>query len=207
MTDEVVTKLYRALVEELRRRGHPGSEPITVADLYEELVPYRAVRARLGVELNADYEDALLRLLAGERGLLRLEPGDARDELRQEVASPYPTVGLFRKFSASRVWVSLPGHGEEPELPTAEGPGAPPPGVSDAAFGGEEAIAEGEPGPAPGAGRVCGACGVALPGGDPVRFCPGCGEDQEGRCPGCGAAVERGWRYCVHCGAELAAGS
>lgn len=108
MTDEVVTRLYRALVEELRRRGHPEDGPVKVSDLYRELVPYRAVRSTLDVELNADYEHALLRLLSGERDLLRLEPAEAREELRREVEAPYPFVGLFRKFSASNVWVNMP---------------------------------------------------------------------------------------------------
>jgi hypothetical protein len=120
MTDEVVTRLYRALVDELRRRGHPEGRPVKVSELYQDLVPYRAVRSSLGVELNADYEHALLRLLAGERGLLRLEPEQAREELRREVDAPYPFVGLFRKFSASNVWVEMPARKPAaPEPPAA----------------------------------------------------------------------------------------
>lgn len=114
MTDEVVTRLYRCLAEELRTRGHPPDQPIKVSELYQDLVPYRAVRSALGVELNADYEHALLRLLSGERDLLRLEPQQARDELRREVEASYPFVGLFRKFSASDVWVA-PEEGLRPE--------------------------------------------------------------------------------------------
>lgn len=129
MTDEVVTRLYRALVEELRRRGHQDVHPLKVSDLYQTLVPYSAVRSDLGVELNADYEHALLRLLSGERGLLRLEPAHARDELRREVDAPYPFVGLFRKFSGSDVWVSMPesdaraeaGEPQEAEAPADAG--------------------------------------------------------------------------------------
>lgn len=108
MTDEVVTRLYRALVEELRRRDHPEDQPVTVSELYQTLIPYAAVRSAIGVELNADYEHALLRLLAGERDLLRLEPLTAREELRREVEAPYPFVGLFRKFSGSQVRVKMP---------------------------------------------------------------------------------------------------
>lgn len=120
MSDEVVIRLYRCLVEELRRRGHSLEHPIKVSELYQDLVPYRSVRSELGVELNADYEHALLRLLAGERDLLRLEPAEARNELRGEVEASYPFVGLFRKFSASDVWVvpegaqRIDGSGAEP---------------------------------------------------------------------------------------------
>lgn len=108
MTDEVVIRLYGALVDALRRRDHPADEPVRVAELYEDLIPYRAVRSTLGVELNADYEHALLRLLAGAGDLVRIEPDEARQELSREADQPYPAVGLFRKFSASRAWVTLP---------------------------------------------------------------------------------------------------
>lgn len=117
MADEVVTRLYRALVEALRRRDHPENEPVKVADLYGDLIPYRAVRSRLGVELNADYEHALLRLLAGEHERVRLEPVEARDELRSELESPYPDVGAYRRFSGSEVWVELPDRPRSPEEP------------------------------------------------------------------------------------------
>lgn len=122
MTDEVVARLHRCLVDALRKRGHPPDRPLKVSQIYQEVVPYRAVRSSLQVELNADYEHALLRLLAGERGLLRLEPEEARKELEREVAEPYPFVGLFRKFSASDVWVD----------PALDGAGDPTPVEADA---------------------------------------------------------------------------
>lgn len=107
MLDPVVARLHGCLVEAVRRRGvEPWAAPLKVSEIYEELVPYREVRGRLGVDLNADYEHALLRLLAGEGGLLRLEPEAAREELRQEAESPYPFVGSYRKFSASDVWIT-----------------------------------------------------------------------------------------------------
>ena len=122
MNDEVVTRLYRCLVEELRRRGHDEDRPIKVSELYQDLIPYRAVRSSLGVELNADYEHALLRLLAGERALVRLEPQEARDELRREVDAPYPFVGLFRKYSASDLWVAMDKLGAPAPAPADQGP-------------------------------------------------------------------------------------
>jgi hypothetical protein len=104
----VATQLYHKLVEALRERGADSADrPVTVAEIYQELVPYRVVRERLGLELNADYEHALLQLLAGEADLLRLEPGTARDELREELSSPNPYVGLYRKFAACDVWVKI----------------------------------------------------------------------------------------------------
>lgn len=139
MTDEVVTRLYRCLVEELDRRGHPEGRPLKVSDLYQDLVPYRAVRSSLGVELNADYEHALLRLLSGERELLRLEPAQARDELRREVDAPYPFVGLFRKFSASNVWVNREDLSSRSQPPAPATAAAPPAGAgSSPSSGGRE---------------------------------------------------------------------
>jgi hypothetical protein len=128
MIDDVVDRLHHCIVAELRERGHEQERPLKVLDLYEEIVPYSAVRARLDVELNADYEHALLRLLAGEGGLLRLGQEEARQELEREVREPYPAVGIFRKFAGSEVWVRLqdaPPHPERPAqdaMPAAEAP-------------------------------------------------------------------------------------
>lgn len=106
MTDPVVARLHRCLIDAVRRRGgDPRRASFKVSEVYEELVPYREVRRVLGVQLKADYEHALLRLLAGEGGLLRVEPEAARVELRQEAGTPYPFVGLYRKFAASDVWI------------------------------------------------------------------------------------------------------
>ncbi len=180
MTDEVVTRLHRAIVEALRQRGSPEG-PVKVADLYQELVPYRAVRSTLGVELNADYEHALLRLLAGERGLLRLEPEAARAELRKEAAQPHPSVGLYRKFAGSDVWITLP---------DAADPG-------DSSGPSETATSE------TATPETCPACGFELPTGRNARYCPGCGADQRLRpCPGCGELLEAEWRFCIACGRE-----
>lgn len=123
MNDEVVLGLFHCLVDALEERDHAPDRPMKVSQLYQELVPYSAVRAALDLELNADYEHALLRLLSGERGLLRLEPRQAREELQRETEQPFPAVGLFRKFAASNVWVGRPGDPALPRLEDdAEGP-------------------------------------------------------------------------------------
>jgi hypothetical protein len=115
MNEEVVVGLYHCLVDALDARGHGPERPLKVSQLYQELVPYSAVRGPLDLELNADYEHALLRLLAGERRLVRLEPSQARDELKREAEQPFPTVGLFRKFAASDVWVGRAGEAVVPD--------------------------------------------------------------------------------------------
>ena len=228
MTDEVVNRLYRCLAAELRRRGHAAEEPVKVSDLYQELVPYRAVRSELGVELNADYEHALLRLLSGEGDLLRLEPEQARDELRREVEASYPFVGLFRKFSASDVWVT-------PADAEASGPAQAPPPLEVGTGGAAAHAPPPASGPAPvriaaetdGAGPFGGRRGGPLPARAPAPVhlhredahadpsdrlthagsdCVFCGEDlPAGRrirfCPHCGG--DQRLRPCVRCDAVL----
>ncbi len=107
--DSVVQRLHQALAGALaRRRPDIEAAPVTVAEIYQELAPYRDVRGSVGFEMNADYEHALLRLLAGEDGLVRLEPEEVRQQLEQELSAPNPDVTLFRRYAACDVWVSAP---------------------------------------------------------------------------------------------------
>ncbi|MFW6079856.1 MAG: double zinc ribbon domain-containing protein [Gemmatimonadota bacterium] len=108
-SDAVVDKLYRCLVDAVReQRPDAGARPVTVAEIYQDLVPYRSVRDALGVGLNADYEHAVLRLLAGVGGHAHIEPPEVCEELRRELDSPNPNVALFREFAACDVRIRLP---------------------------------------------------------------------------------------------------
>lgn len=92
---------HRTLVEEIRRqRPEYLSGPFTVAEIYQNLVPYGSHRDRIGVEMNADYEDALLRLLAGEGDFLVLESAPALRGIREELESSNPNTGLYREYAA-----------------------------------------------------------------------------------------------------------
>lgn len=113
--DDLVRRVTGSLVEAVRANGRDVAAPVTVAEIYQDLIPYRDVRSRLGFEMNADYEHTLLRLLSGEGGYVRLEPDEAREELRAEVESPNPNVGLFRKFAGCDVWITAEGARVEPE--------------------------------------------------------------------------------------------
>ncbi len=220
--DVYVERLYAALADALRRgRERPFAAPVTVAEIYQDLVPYRVVRTTIGFEMNADYEHALLQLLSGEAGLARLEPDEAAAELRGELGSPNPNVGLFRKFAACDVWVADPGTEEAAQ----EERFAPEPVEQNATELRWESVAEDSDGvlelnadevvdedTAPTATqerveatsgvRRCGYCNGLLPAGRLVRFCPNCGGDQTRRpCAACGEPLESGWRFCVACGA------
>lgn len=116
VTDDLVERMHAVLAGALERtRPDPFGSPVTVAEIYQDLVPYRNVRSELGFDMNADYEHTLLRLLSGEAELARLEPSEARDELRRELDSPNPNVGLFRKFAACDVWIAPLAEPAQPE--------------------------------------------------------------------------------------------
>jgi hypothetical protein len=101
---EVLGRFHRALVREIHARNPEDlNAPFSVAEIYQNLVPYRTHRDELGVEMNADYEHALLRLLAGEGDFLTIESRTARQELRDELDSPNPNTGLYRDFAAADV--------------------------------------------------------------------------------------------------------
>jgi len=98
---DVLQRFHQVLVEEIsEKRPEYLDGPFTVAEIYQNLVPYGTHRDRLGIEMNGDYEDALLRLLAGEGGHLHLESEHALRDLRSELESSNPNTGLYREFAA-----------------------------------------------------------------------------------------------------------
>ena len=99
--EQVLERFHRALIEEIQtQRPEYLTGPFTVAEIYQNLVPYGSHRDRIGVEMNGDYEDALLRLLAGEGGFLILDSEPALRDIQQELESPNPNTGLYREFAA-----------------------------------------------------------------------------------------------------------
>lgn len=99
--EQVLERFHRALIEEIQtQRPEYLTGPFTVAEIYQNLVPYGSHRDRIGVEMNGDYEDALLRLLAGEGGFLILESEPALRDLRAEIETSNPNTGLYREFAA-----------------------------------------------------------------------------------------------------------
>jgi hypothetical protein len=96
-------RMFRRLVQNIRN-GYPEylSRPFEVAEVYQSLIPYRHNRRELEIDTNQDYEVALCRLLAGERGYLS---GDEsmQESIRRELGSPNPNTAIFREFAASRV--------------------------------------------------------------------------------------------------------
>lgn len=133
----LLDRFHRALADEIRAsRPDYLRSSFTVAEIYQNLVPYRTHRDIIGVEMNGDYEDALLRLLVGEGDYLVLESEPARRRIEAELRSSNPNTTIYREFAAAGVRLNpalIPG--DDGTSPAPRGPagrvevglGAPPP--------------------------------------------------------------------------------
>jgi Double zinc ribbon len=217
-------RLYRRLVTNLA-----GSDPamlhrpIPLEDIHQSIVPYRTNRRALHLESSEDYELVLLRLCAGEGGLVRTEPEEARARFEEELRSPNPDLGVLHRVE--HVLISLRSEPlaralrPDEDAALAYAPPSPmPPELAgldpaldaplDVAIDDEIEGLEPEPEPAMEEGALqCLYCGGSLPADRPARFCPHCGQRQSPpECPRCHHEVEPGWRHCVNCGTALAEG-
>lgn len=220
VADDVLQSFHKVLVEEIRaKRPDYLTGPFTVAEIYQDLVPYPTHRDRIGVDMNGDYEDALIRLLAGEGGYLVLESEHALRELRSELQSKNPNTGVYREYAAVDVRLdpalvdgaeptgAQDGESEEtvarPEEtgarvagPTRVGPGVAAGAASEEPAGGATALEESD-------GETCRWCRAPLPARENLNFCPYCGTDVHAvPCAGCGEELEPEWRFCISCGTE-----
>jgi hypothetical protein len=204
-------RLFTLLVDALARETRVAV-PFPAADVDERLVPYRSNRSRLNVATHQDYEMAVLRLLAGERGYVQLEPETVRDAMQREVAGTNPDPAYFRSFPDAQVMVNgraaervlladrayaPPSASDDDELSdsTGENP-IPPPVIPQSTIRNPQSAGYAL------AANQCEYCGGVLPTNRDVHFCPHCGQPQAGdlKCPACGGAVDVGWAYCLSCG-------
>ena len=103
-SEEVLERFIKTLVQEITdTRPEYLTTPFTVAEIYLNLVPYRSHRALIGVEMNGDYEEALLQMLSGEGDCLLVDSSVARQEMQRELAGPNPNTSLFHEFAAADV--------------------------------------------------------------------------------------------------------
>src|SRR5947208_4872813 len=208
MADDL-DRLFERLVSVLADDA-PGrlAVPCPAAEVYERLVPYRSNRSILKVATHQDYEMAVLRLLAGERGYASLEPAEVQDALRREAAESNPDAALFRQFpdailSLNRLAAERSLRGDRAYAPPPPPPLTPPPESAEPAdpeeaherpplAGAAFELAEQSETP-----RQRPYCGETLPRSRKVNFCPQCGQPPSGelRCPACGGEVDVGWRY------------
>jgi len=221
---DALARFHRVLVEEIvLNRPAYLREPFTVAEIYQNLVPYRTHRDRIGLEMNGDYEDALLRLLAGEGDYLVLESEHARQEIREELSSSNMNTGLYREFAAVDVRLNplrMPRDIPDPvSLRAAFVP--PETEVAAPAPHAPSRVAQPSPPPAPTPPAPhdhvapeaqetptgCPWCREPLPRRSNLNFCPFCGADlQTAPCSTCGGELEVGWRFCPACGTSVGDG-
>src|SRR5437870_3729681 len=189
-------RLFGLLVAALARETRVAV-PFPASDVYERLVPYRSNRSRLNVATHQDYEMAVLRLLAGERNYVQLEPETVREAMQREIATINPDPAYFRSFPDAQVMVN--GRAAERVLlvdTTGENP-VPMPFAPPTAF--RASVVKAKDGLA---SNQCEYCGGVLHTNREARFCPHCGQPREGdlRCQGCGNELDVGWAYCLSCG-------
>jgi hypothetical protein len=223
-SNHVLERFHRALIEEIQtHRPEYLTGPFTVAEIYQNLVPYGSHRDRIGVEMNGDYEDALLRLLAGEGGYLILESEPALKDLRAELNTPNPNTGLYREYAAvdvrlNQAYLDLSASAVRESTDLMDELNAQDP-VSMAELAPSEAAEDlaivppavdvfqnrpqtsNDDGPTP---DSCQWCRAELPVRDNLNFCPFCGTDLKlVPCGACGEELEMHWRFCINCGTEV----
>lgn len=200
-------RLYYEFVEILRlERPSALTEPMTVLEVHDEIIPYRRVRNPAGLRSNDDYELALSRLLAGDRSYL-LGDSAVQEELRAGIEEKLPDIRRYRAFPDARVWLNSaaippPGHIRyaPPELRERSEWREPPPVAPS-----EPTAAVDEPAPEDPEDRSdppenCPGCRAEVPAGS--AYCPFCGRRLlPGACRACGAVLEPAWRFCPDCGA------
>ncbi|HEU4953464.1 MAG TPA: zinc ribbon domain-containing protein [Gemmatimonadales bacterium] len=213
MTD--LERLYHRLVQQLAA-ADPARlhRPLPLDEIVHSLVPYRANRRALGVDTSEEYELMLMRLCAGEGGLVRTEPEEARARFAEELGSANPDLAALHSFESVLVTLrpeplAMALGSADAELGSEAAALPEPPALPE--IPGLEALAElddqvepdpdPETIPEPGSETRCAYCGGRLPTGRPVNFCPHCGQNQTMLlCPECRSEIEPGWKHCVKCG-------
>jgi hypothetical protein len=219
-------RLYYEFVEIMRRdRQSALTDPLSILELHDQIIPYRRIRDGAGLRSNDDYEVALTRLLSGERGYL---DGDRvmQDELRAGLEETLPDIRRYRAFSDTRVSLNSalippPGHiryappevrerADLPETSSDEAEEARELGeikeieakeVETEEVEDEQTEAEEiEPVMAELTGpEECPVCSVEIPAQS--SYCPYCGARVvPGTCVACGATLDPTWLFCSECG-------
>lgn len=103
---DALDRTFKHLLQTIQAR-YPAylTQPFEVAELYQNILPYRHHRRELGLETNQDYELVLLQLLSGARDYV-VVGDEMRERLARELASPNPDPGVFREYSTSQVALS-----------------------------------------------------------------------------------------------------
>jgi hypothetical protein len=219
-------RMFNRLVQNIRTSfPHLLDRPFEVAQLYQQILPYRLNRQELQLESIDEYELTLMQLLSGERGYLGGD-SDMQSALRTELRSPNPDLGAYRAWAtatvalepaavrALEIKVAVP----SPALAVTTAPTSPTAPLAWTARA-TDPVAVGRPSVAlsngvaaksllereslVGRGLPCRHCSAALPEGREVTFCPYCGQNLRTKyCPACSTELELDWRFCIVCGRQ-----
>lgn len=198
--------LARLLARRVAASGQPPQGEVSVAELRRRLLPYEVARADLALATKAEYDLALLELLASEE-YLESEDRELIEDARGELDSPEPGLAFLQDYAASHLRLRLEGLAEEsadsPAARRATAAGGTPPAPS----GGAESADEASPPDGTAGSPACWSCDRTLPAGAAdARYCVWCGADQSVRpCGECGEELQVEWRFCPACGREAGA--
>jgi hypothetical protein len=101
---DAVDLLFRRLVL-AANAADALARPIDVGELIETFVPYRAARRDGQLETNDDYLHAMMQLVAGDKDYLFVDEL-MQDDLRNELKSSNPDLGLIRLYLNTKVRIS-----------------------------------------------------------------------------------------------------
>jgi hypothetical protein len=211
-----VERMFRHLVRVIRTRFPQYlSQPFDVAELYQNILPYRHHRRELGLETNEDYEITMLELLGGNHGYVVVDDR-MREALRSELSSRNPDPGAFRQFPDGQVTLSqsaLQRLDATPSAPAAGQPRGAPSAEPPRATGRASATRAAAPpaaAPAPAASRAdrpsAATGGPRTSGGGAASKSDKTVTPEAGdRCRACNEAlpVGRAITFCPHCGENL----
>lgn len=209
-----LTRFARRLVERLGVRPDAVHRPVSLEELREKILPYRAHRRALGLESVEDYETVILRLAAEERGYVKTVPPDTAARCREELAQPNPDLGILDQLAGSTIQITSmaaaqivadEGGGDLPLAAPARDVEAAPPARAS--------VVPPEPIPEPrmpskpavnSATSQCAACQRPLSADRRVVFCPWCGERLiPFVCERCKTQLDSTWKHCITCGAPV----
>lgn len=100
--------LFDHLAQRVMRVRPAPAPQLDVGELLDTFAPYRAVRVACAVESAEDYEVLVMRLLAGEGGLIFADEV-MQDDFKSQLASGNPDLRVLRSYRGTRVTLSKQG--------------------------------------------------------------------------------------------------
>jgi hypothetical protein len=218
-------RMFRRLVQNARAASPEYlARPFEVAEIYHTLLPYRLNRRELGMDSVQQYDGALMRLLAGERGYLTGD-ADMQRAMQDELRQGSPDTSAFRAYATAPVAFApdavrqlerdtltpRPSEGVRPptaaESARAQAPTVPPVAPPVAPPLAAPSAASSAPPPPPVSVPAASAAPppVLAPMNAGVRITGADASTASDRCPHCSGKLPEGREvaFCPHCGQNL----